>query len=81
MHVSAALGFCKLPVAYLNCAVNNNNENNTFYLKCFPLVSPVKDMQAYIEAGLTTFDMADIYGPAEEIFGHFNSQVHKYTHV
>lgn len=33
-------------------------------------------MQAYVDAGLTTFDMADIYGPAEEIFGQFNSQVH-----
>lgn len=36
----------------------------------------VEDMQAYVDAGLTTFDMADIYGPAEEIFGQFNSQVH-----
>ncbi|XP_010896043.1 uncharacterized oxidoreductase At1g06690, chloroplastic isoform X2 [Esox lucius] len=35
----------------------------------------VQAMQAYVNAGLTTFDMADIYGPAEEIFGHFNSQV------
>lgn len=37
-------------------------------------------MQAYVDAGLTTFDMADIYGPAEEIFGQFNSQVntHKF---
>lgn len=34
----------------------------------------VEAMQAYVDAGLTTFDMADIYGPAEEIFGHFNSQ-------
>ncbi|XP_044208447.1 uncharacterized oxidoreductase At1g06690, chloroplastic-like [Thunnus albacares] len=34
----------------------------------------VEDMQAYVDAGLTTFDMADIYGPAEEIFGQFNSQ-------
>ncbi|XP_041859362.1 uncharacterized oxidoreductase At1g06690, chloroplastic-like isoform X2 [Melanotaenia boesemani] len=32
-------------------------------------------MQAYVDAGLTTFDMADIYGPAEEIFGLFNSQL------
>lgn len=32
-------------------------------------------MQEYVDAGLTTFDMADIYGPAEEIFGQFNSQV------
>ncbi|XP_070825606.1 uncharacterized protein [Chaetodon trifascialis] len=35
----------------------------------------VEDMQAYVDAGLTTFDMADIYGPAEEIFGRFNSQL------
>ncbi|XP_074537822.1 uncharacterized protein LOC141799477 [Halichoeres trimaculatus] len=34
----------------------------------------VKDMQDYVDAGLTTFDLADIYGPAEEIFGQFNSQ-------
>nr|XP_040050337.1 uncharacterized oxidoreductase At1g06690, chloroplastic-like [Gasterosteus aculeatus aculeatus]XP_040050338.1 uncharacterized oxidoreductase At1g06690, chloroplastic-like [Gasterosteus aculeatus aculeatus]XP_040050340.1 uncharacterized oxidoreductase At1g06690, chloroplastic-like [Gasterosteus aculeatus aculeatus] len=34
----------------------------------------VEAMQAYVDAGLTTFDMADIYGPAEEIFGRFNSQ-------
>lgn len=37
-------------------------------------------MQAYVDAGLTTFDMADIYGPAEEIFGQFNSQVTTHTH-
>lgn len=41
----------------------------------------VEDMQAYVDAGLTTFDMADIYGPAEEIFGQFNSQVHTQTHT
>uniref|UniRef100_A0A8C9YNT8 NADP-dependent oxidoreductase domain-containing protein n=1 Tax=Sander lucioperca TaxID=283035 RepID=A0A8C9YNT8_SANLU len=34
----------------------------------------VEAMQVYVDAGLTTFDMADIYGPAEEIFGQFNSQ-------
>lgn len=38
-------------------------------------------MQAYVDAGLTTFDMADIYGPAEEIFGLFNSQVHTQKHL
>ncbi|RVE70327.1 hypothetical protein OJAV_G00063260 [Oryzias javanicus] len=32
-------------------------------------------MQAYADAGLTTFDMADIYGPAEDIFGQFHSQL------
>ncbi|KAL1021399.1 hypothetical protein UPYG_G00012800 [Umbra pygmaea] len=35
----------------------------------------VQAMQAYVDAGLTTFDMADIYGPAEEIFGQFKRQV------
>ncbi|XP_026187268.1 2,5-diketo-D-gluconic acid reductase A-like isoform X2 [Mastacembelus armatus] len=35
----------------------------------------VEAMQVYVAAGLTTFDMADIYGPAEEIFGQFNSQM------
>ncbi|CAK6976361.1 uncharacterized oxidoreductase YccK-like [Scomber scombrus] len=35
----------------------------------------VEAMQTYVDAGLTTFDMADIYGPAEEIFGRFNSQL------
>lgn len=38
-------------------------------------------MQAYVDAGLTSFDMADIYGPAEEIFGQFNSQVETYSHT
>ncbi|KAM3618811.1 uncharacterized protein V6R79_025109 [Siganus canaliculatus] len=39
------------------------------------MAKAVESMQAYVDAGLTTFDMADIYGPAEEIFGHFNSQL------
>ncbi|XP_071779772.2 uncharacterized protein LOC139930465 [Centroberyx gerrardi] len=38
-------------------------------------VRAVEAMQAYVDAGLTTFDMADIYVPAEEIFGQFNSQL------
>uniref|UniRef100_A0A3B4FS22 Uncharacterized oxidoreductase At1g06690, chloroplastic-like n=1 Tax=Pundamilia nyererei TaxID=303518 RepID=A0A3B4FS22_9CICH len=38
-------------------------------------VRAVEAMQEYVDAGLTTFDMADIYGPAEEIFGQFNSQL------
>lgn len=41
-------------------------------------MSVVEAMQEYVDAGLTTFDMADIYGPAEEIFGQFNSQVSGY---
>ncbi|KAJ8394791.1 hypothetical protein AAFF_G00041460 [Aldrovandia affinis] len=35
----------------------------------------VTAMQDYVAAGLTSFDMADIYGPAEEIFGNFCSQL------
>lgn len=35
----------------------------------------VEAMQEYVDAGLTSFDMADIYGPAEEIFGQFNSKL------
>lgn len=46
--------------------------------KCFSCFS-VEAMQAYVDAGLTTFDMADIYGPAEQIFGLFSSQVHTYS--
>lgn len=30
-----------------------------------------REMFKYFDAGLTTFDMADIYGPAEDIFGDF----------
>lgn len=50
-----------------------------FRLLNVSLVFPVEAMQAYVDAGLTTFDMADIYGPAEEIFGLFSSQVHTYS--
>lgn len=35
------------------------------------LVAAAKSMQAYTDAGLTTFDMADHYGSSEEIAGHF----------
>ncbi|XP_026222826.1 uncharacterized oxidoreductase At1g06690, chloroplastic-like isoform X2 [Anabas testudineus] len=38
-------------------------------------MSKIETMQAYVDAGLTSFDMADIYGPAEEIFGQFNSRL------
>ncbi|KAL6456565.1 hypothetical protein MHYP_G00351090 [Metynnis hypsauchen] len=41
-------------------------------------VDPVKAVQAmdlYVSSGLTSFDMADIYGPAEEIYGNFYSQL------
>lgn len=33
------------------------------------------EMMDYYDAGLTTFDMADIYGPAEDIFGEFLEQL------
>lgn len=36
-----------------------------------------KAMQAYADAGFTTFDMADHYGSAEEIAGVFRSQYNK----
>ena len=35
----------------------------------------VASMHKYAEMGFTTFDMADIYGPAEDIFGHFIQMV------
>ncbi|XP_007237087.3 2,5-diketo-D-gluconic acid reductase A [Astyanax mexicanus] len=40
-------------------------------------VDPVKAVEAmdvYVRSGLTSFDMADIYGPAEEIYGNYYSQ-------
>ena len=33
-----------------------------------------REMFRYYDAGLTTFDMANIYGPAEDIFGDFMRQ-------
>ncbi|KAM6977732.1 putative oxidoreductase YccK [Aplochiton taeniatus] len=39
----------------------------------------VQGMQVYVDACLTTFDMADIYGPAEDIFGQFNQQLRSKT--
>lgn len=35
----------------------------------------VQALNAYVDAGLTSFDMADIYGPAEEIYGSFYKQL------
>lgn len=35
----------------------------------------INDMIRYHEAGLTTWDMADIYGPAEEYFGAFRKKL------
>lgn len=39
----------------------------------------IGEMLSYHEAGLTTWDMADIYGPAEEFFGEFREMLKK-TH-
>ena len=33
--------------------------------------SAVKDFEAFVEAGITTFDTADIYGPSEELIGKY----------
>lgn len=35
----------------------------------------VSEMSAYHDSGLTTWDMADIYGPAEEYFGEFRRRL------
>jgi aryl-alcohol dehydrogenase-like predicted oxidoreductase/enamine deaminase RidA (YjgF/YER057c/UK114 family) len=35
------------------------------------LVAAAGEMEPYVEAGFTTFDMADHYGSSEEIVGHF----------
>ena len=37
--------------------------------------SAVSEMIKYHEAGFTTWDMADIYGPAEEFLGNFRKQL------
>jgi len=37
--------------------------------------SAVKDMLSYHDAGLTSWDMADIYGPAEGFFGKFRAML------
>ncbi|MEM3143378.1 MAG: aldo/keto reductase [Candidatus Nitrosotenuis sp.] len=37
--------------------------------------SAIDDMVGYNAAGLTSWDMADIYGPAEEIFGAFRQKI------
>ena len=34
----------------------------------------VSEMQQYHDSGLNTWDMADIYGPAEEFFGNFHKK-------
>lgn len=35
----------------------------------------IKEMFQYLDAGFTTWDMADIYGPAEELMGEFRRQL------
>lgn len=37
----------------------------------------VSEMELYHKSGLTTWDMADIYGPAEEFFGKFRQNLSK----
>lgn len=39
--------------------------------------SAISEMFSYHDAGLTTWDMADIYGPAEEYFGKFIQRLEK----
>jgi len=39
--------------------------------------SAISEMFSYHDAGLTTWDMADIYGPAEEYFGKFRKNLEK----
>jgi len=39
--------------------------------------SAISEMFSYHDAGLTTWDMADIYGPAEEYFGKFRQRLEK----
>jgi len=37
----------------------------------------ITDMFRYLDAGLTTWDLADIYGPAEDFIGEFRSRISK----
>ncbi len=39
--------------------------------------SAISEMFSYHDLGLTTWDMADIYGPAEEYFGEFRKRLEK----
>jgi len=38
----------------------------------------VQDMKKYHELGFTTWDLADIYGPAESLIGDFNKKNRKF---
>ena len=40
----------------------------------------ISEMQLYHNSGLTTWDMADIYGPAEEFYGKFRQNMAKSGH-
>ena len=37
--------------------------------------SAVSDMEKYQESGFTTWDLADIYGPAESLIGEFREKI------
>ncbi len=39
--------------------------------------SAISEMLLYHQAGFTTWDMADIYGPAEEFLGDFRKKLEK----
>ena len=39
--------------------------------------SAISDMEKYHESGFTTWDLADIYGPAESLIGEFRRKVGK----
>ncbi len=39
--------------------------------------SAISEMMSYHDSGFTTWDMADIYGPAEEFFGEFRRRIAK----
>ena len=39
--------------------------------------SAVSDMEKYHESGFTTWDLADIYGPAESLIGEFRRKIGK----
>jgi aryl-alcohol dehydrogenase-like predicted oxidoreductase len=39
--------------------------------------SAISEMVSYQESGFTTWDMADIYAPAEQYFGEFQKRLSK----
>lgn len=62
-------------ISVATCSVLISEGHVAVMVTVSALPPPVEAMQAYVDAGLTTFDMADIYGPAEELYGLFNNQV------